>query len=65
MLKHKKIQEYPDLLDITEMCEILRISIKTGYKLLRNNSIACIKIGNKYRVPKCNVVDYIQSKGVV
>ena len=31
---------YPDVLDVPQLCEILSIGVKTAYKLLRNGEIA-------------------------
>ena len=53
---------YPDVVDINQLCEMLGgISVKTAYKILRNNEIAHLKIGRAYRIPKCHVIAYVQS----
>ena len=57
-------REYPDVLDINKMCELLGIGIKTAYKLLRNNRIVHMKIGRSYRIPKINVIDYLLDQNV-
>ncbi|MEL7566504.1 MAG: helix-turn-helix domain-containing protein [Dehalobacterium sp.] len=51
--------EYPDVLDLKQMCEILRISIKTGYVLIQNNKIRSLKIGRSYRIPKLFLLNYL------
>lgn len=56
---------YPDVLDISQLCEILGVSVKTAYKLLRTNEIAHLKVGRAYRIPKCHVIAYLQSCGTV
>ena len=33
------LREYPDVLNIEQMCEILKISTKTGYRLLKDGQI--------------------------
>ena len=35
------LKEYPDVMSIEQMCEILCISIKTGYRILREGKICC------------------------
>jgi len=55
---------YPDVLDIQQLCEILGISVKTAYKLLRRNEIAHLKVGRAYRIPKCHIIAYLQNCGV-
>jgi len=56
-------ETYPDLLDIAAMCEMLSISSKTAYKLLRENRITHLKVGRAYRIPKVNVIDYLMNHG--
>ena len=54
------LKGYPDLLNIEDMCSILQISTKTGYRLLREGKINCIKIGRKYCIPKIHLLAYLQ-----
>lgn len=53
------LKDYPDILDIQQMCEILGISTKTGYKLLQGKKIACLKVGRAYRIPKVHILSYL------
>ena len=39
------LKNYPDVLNIHDLCEILRIGKKTAYKLLHEGKIPCRKIG--------------------
>ena len=56
----KMLKEYPDVLDIKQMCEILGgISTKTGYKMLHDNVIESIRIGRQFRVAKITLIDFI------
>ncbi len=54
------LSEYPDVLSIDEMCSILKISTKTGYKLLKEGKISSLKIGRAYRVPKIHLITYLE-----
>ncbi len=54
------LKGYPDILNITEMCKILNISSKTGYKLLKNGDIQSMKVGRTYRIPKVHVLEYMK-----
>lgn len=57
---HLLFREYPDVVGIEQMCEMLGgISTKTGYKLLRENKIKCYKIGRTYKIPKVNIILYL------
>ena len=39
------LKEYPDIMTVEQMCEVLGISTKTGYRLLREKKICCLKVG--------------------
>ncbi len=52
-------KDYPDVMNIEQMCEILSISTKTGYKLIKEEKIACLKVGRAYRIPKAHVFSYL------
>ena len=41
-------KEYPDVLDLEQICEILRVSKKMGYVLLQGNKIKSLRIGSKF-----------------
>ena len=49
------LKEYPDVMDIAQMCQILDVSTKTGYRLIREGKICCIKVGRAYRIPKAHL----------
>lgn len=48
------------MLWITEMCRVLDISTKTGYRLLKNGDISSLKIGRAYRIPKAHLLAYLK-----
>ncbi len=54
-----KFKNFPDVLNIKEMCQLLNISTKTGYKIIKQGGIKCFKIGRAYRIPKKNVFEYL------
>lgn len=54
------LKGYPDVLDIKQMCEILGISLKTGYGLIQENKIECLKVGRAYRIPKPFLLSYLR-----
>ena len=51
--------EYPDLLSINELRNMLGVSKHKAYDLINDGSINAIKIGNAFRIPKINVINYI------
>lgn len=54
----KIIEDYPDIMDIKQMCSMLNICDKTGYKFLKEKKIDYIKIGRIYRISKVSVLKY-------
>lgn len=54
------LKDYPDVMDIGEMCKVLGISKKTGYKLLKDRKIESLKIGRAYRIPKAHILGYLK-----
>jgi len=56
-------KEYPDVLDVKQVSTLLGVSTKTVYRLLREGSLASLKIGREFRVPKVNVMKYVKVFG--
>ena len=54
------LKSYPDVMNIEQMCEVLSISTKTGYKLLKEQQIASLRIGKKFRIPKVHIFTYLK-----
>lgn len=60
--RQKKLKNYPDALTAKEVAEILRISVKTAYKLINENAIPSIKVGREKRIAKTHLIEYLQNK---
>ena len=56
------LEEYKDVINIKDLCEILNIGKNTAYKLLKNNDIPNRRLGKKYIITKFGVNEYV--KGV-
>lgn len=52
--------EYGDVLTVKEVCTILRISRNMAYELVREGKIRCVKVGNRYRIPKTEIVLFLE-----
>jgi excisionase family DNA binding protein len=50
---------YPDVLDIKQVCEMLNIGRNNAYIMIKNNVITSVRIGRKIRVSKESLVDFI------
>ena len=51
---------YPDVVSVEQLSQMLGISTKTAYKLLKEKKIKAITIGRTYRIPKIFVLDYLE-----
>ena len=58
-LEIEVFRDYPDVLNLKEMSELLQISTKTGRKLLRSGKIRSFRIGRNYRIPKRNLISFV------
>lgn len=52
--------DYPDVVNVEQMCSMLGgIGKKTAYDLLRNGDIRHIKLGKSFKIPKVCVIEYL------
>jgi len=58
--KGKRIKDYPDILDVSQMAQLLHVSKKTAYKILGENRTLYLRIGRQYRIPKVNIMRYMR-----
>ena len=56
----KMLCAYPSALTSAEAAEILRISTKTLYKLIKEGKISAVKVGRENRISKLELVKYLQ-----
>lgn len=55
----KNLIDYPDVLSVDELQNLLRIGRSATYKLLKEQKIKTLKVGNRYIIPKKSVIDYL------
>ena len=53
------LENYPLLLSMSDVAEVLGISRITARKLVRNNSLPAVKVGNRYKVSKNKLLVYL------
>ncbi len=53
------LKEFPDVLNVEQMCIALGVSKKTGYKILRDGQVYSLKVGRAYRIPKVHLLTYL------
>jgi len=55
----KYICDYPDILTVEGVSEMLGVSTKTVYKLIKEGKIKKRSVGRAFRIPKINVINYL------
>lgn len=53
------LKEYPVVLSISEVAEILNVSPATVRRHIMNNELPYVKVGRLVRIPKARLVDYL------
>ena len=56
--------EYPDIVTVKELREMLGISRKLAYKLIDYGHIHAVKTGTTLKIPKISVINYVMEKEV-
>lgn len=51
--------DYPDVVSVEQLCQMLHIGRNTAYRLLKSGAIQAIRIGRQYRIPKKWVIQYV------
>lgn len=57
----KNLENYPEVLTVDQMCEILQIGKLKAYELLRTHTIKCMRIGKKFIIPRASVEGFLDS----
>lgn len=52
-------KEYPDVVSVAQLSEMLSISEKTVYRLVKSNRIGFFKIGRTYKFAKVHIFNYL------
>ena len=54
--------DFPDIVTVTQLQEMLGVSIHLAYDLINDGSIRGLKIGNAFKIPKVNVIEYVMDQ---
>ena len=54
--------DFPDIVTVTQLQEMLGVSRHLAYDLINDGSIRGLKIGNAFKIPKVNVIEYVMDK---
>ncbi len=52
-------KDYPDIVGVKELQQMLGIKRTKAYELLKNGIIKSIKIGKDYKISKFNIIAYV------
>lgn len=54
--------EFPDIVTVTQLQEMLGVSRHLAYDLINDGSIRGLKIGNAFKIPKVSVIEYVMDQ---
>lgn len=55
------LTNYPPVLSVKQVAEILSVSQNTAYALIRSKQIHSIRVGRSYRIPLDAVIKYLNN----
>ena len=55
--------EYPDVVSVEQITEMLHIGQVLAYKLLKDGTIKARKVGRRYIIAKKNVIEFLGEAG--
>lgn len=55
----KHIKDYPDILSVYDVMQILRVGRVTVYSYIKDNKLPARKIAGKYRIPKKSIISLV------
>ncbi len=56
--------DYPDIVTVAQLQQMLGVRRHLAYDLINNGYISGVKIGNAFKIPKVNVINYVMEEGV-
>ena len=56
------VEDYPPVLTVKDICEILHIGPKTCYKMFRDGTFPDVKSGREYRVSRENFIAFLNKR---
>lgn len=62
MINSRKLEDYPDVLTVLEVKEILGIGKNMVYQLLNDKKIKAKKLGHNWIIAKSNLIKFILSE---
>lgn len=57
-------KDYPDIVSVKQLQEMLHIGKNRALELLHSRQISCIRIGYVFKIPKTNVIEFINNNSI-
>lgn len=57
-------KDYSDIVSVEQLMEMLQIGQVLAYKLVKSGEIKSRKVGREYKIPKVNVIAYLNKEAV-
>lgn len=54
--------DYPDVVNIHQLMEMLQVGRTTAYKLIADGTIKSFRLRKNYKIPKVNIINYIMEE---
>lgn len=53
--------DFPDVVSVDDLTKMLHIGKNKAYELVNSGAIKSIKIGTKHRIPKFNIIEFLEN----
>lgn len=60
-MNNKIFADYPDIVNVKQLQEILGIGRSLVYSLLTGGKVKAIKVGREYKIIKNSIIDYLSN----
>ena len=54
------LKDCPEIMSVEKMSEVLGVSRRVGYKLLKEEKIPKVRVGKSYKISKVNLLAYLK-----
>lgn len=52
-------KDYPDVVTVSQLKDMLQIGINQAYSLIKTGVIPSIRIGREYKIAKISIINYV------
>ena len=61
-MEQKLFEEYPEIVTVFDLMDMLKIGRNLAYRLVRKGDIKCRKVGRDFKITKSAVIEYLTKK---